>query len=223
MRNINFAQQIPHGEEYEVKGNNLDVKLNGSDGKPMENENNSQRVIPLPYILNNVKSSTKMSVSKGNLVVSPLGVPTVTPETRAKTSSPSSKVGMNVLAMPNKMHSGKPNKVPNGIVPVMQQYFQSKEEKAEVVDVNLPGRYRNNVLNDSNLQKSLQTNREIDDKENGAHEIEMLNEKDNQLNLNDKIDIQNKFKQHIDNLQQPEEREEADLDKNEDVADEDGN
>lgn len=164
--------------------------------------NNSQFVIPMPLPNNGlqIKSSTKTSVSKGSLEgVHPLGIPTATPETKIKSSSQPSNLNPN-LPIPNKV----------------VQLIRSKSD----AEVNLPGRYGNNVI--QNAEKTLEKKDTLnrDDKENDAQEeIDAGIEKENQLDLNNDI-LETKSK-HIDALVQPDEPELDKMDP-EDGADEDG-
>lgn len=232
VRDVNFSKQIPQGKAaYEIKNDNQQVGLNESIQKMViDSLNNSQNVLQSPYLKKEeqfVRSSTRTNDYKANIMVSPLGIPSATPETKAKVSPSglSSKSSTaNVLPMPNKEIS---HKVPDGFVPIVQHPMQSREDKNYVDDMNLPGRYGNKPINENigdnlalDLQNKENLNKEIDDKENGAHEN--LIEKDNKLEFN-RIGNNNQF-EHIDNLQQVDHEEVDPNEKNDpdDLADEEG-
>lgn len=148
-----------------------------------------------------------------SLEITPLmpHLPVVTPETKLKKSL-TSKTSLNVLPVPKQ--------IPNGFVPIrVEKRLQSKEDTRDVL--NLPERYVSQILNEAadglNQDTSLIKRDEIDDKENVANEIDTINEKEDENQLDTKIEnLQNQLKLHIDNLQQPDEQEP------EEPADEDG-
>lgn len=181
--------------------------------------NNSQNVLPVPNsgdamnVKLEFKSSTKTNsrVSKSSLDVAPLRVPTVTPETKPKSSSQKTnqKLEDDVLPLPYK------RKLPEGVVPIPPKTYETQDEEkneiAEDVNAALPGRYRNNIIANEIDDEKNKFNNEIGDKENGAHEV-----MDFQLN-------KDKNKQHIDALAAGAAADEGDFEKNEEVeGDEDG-
>lgn len=188
-----------------------------------DSANNSQNVLPIPNsedfmnLKPEFKSSTKTNsrVSKPSLDVAPLRVPTVTPETKPKSSSQKSNRKLDgdaVLPLPYK------RKLPEGVVPIPPKTYETRDEEkndiAEDVNAALPGRYRNNIIaNEIDNDAKTKFNNDIGDKENGAQEII-------DFQLNDRAHSnKGKNKQHIDALA----AEEGDFEKNEEAeGDEDG-
>lgn len=207
---INFSKQKSDGNNaYEIQTHEGHNKTNLNETGAKKNEDN------VYLFTNRISTSTSSSRRKSsNFEPAPLmpALPTVTPESKIRNAT--SKTSLNVLPVPNKSRH-----IPNGFVPIFSKQLQSKEYERNMND--LPARYGNKILDDENIilnrDSSILKHQEIDDKENGANEIETVNDKD-ENQLDKKIEnLQKQIKLHIDHLQQPDEQEP------EDPADEDGN
>lgn len=159
----------------EAGGGNPDFIDKLDEKNSMKQENNSLNVLAMPNMnvkpirpsSSTAKSSTVSRASMDGAI--PLKEPNVSPQSLKVSSEKHTDDKMNVLA------------VPEGVAPVPKEDLKpskegdDKNDIAEDVNVALPGRYRNNIIEVEQNHKEPKGEQQLlndgDDKENGAHEV----------------------------------------------------